>query len=194
MDEVTWPVRVLAECGVTDLVLTNAAGAINRNYRPGEFMLFSDHINFIGANPLRGITNDNRRFVDLSHTYSPRLSQLFLNAARQEKIPLHQGVYLGVSGPTYETPAEIRAFARLGADAVGMSTVPEAIMARYCGMEVAALSCLTNAAAGFSAHRLSHQHVLAAAESSSRKAVALLRAFAGEYEGKAGTPTRRKRS
>lgn len=185
MDSVTWPVRVLAACGVKDLVLTNAAGGINPAFRVGEFMLFSDHINFIGANPLRG-AGDNRRFLDLNETYSARLNASLVRAGERANIPVHQGVYLGVSGPTYETPAEIRAFRTLGADAVGMSTIPEAIMGRYCGMEVAALSCITNAAAGLGSEVLSHQHVLEAAGGSAGKAGDLFHEFALEHGGGSG--------
>lgn len=183
MERVTWPVRVLATCGVERLILTNAAGAINPAYHVGEFMLFSDHINFIGANPLSGLGGlDNRRFLDLKETYSARLRAHFRKAAREAAIPLHEGVYLGVSGPTYETPAEIRAFRALGADAVGMSTIPEAIMGRYCGMEVAALSCITNAAAGLSGEDLSHEHVLTAGVKAASRAGGLFLQYAAEQE------------
>ena len=184
MERVTWPVRVLATCGVERLILTNAAGAINPAYRIGEFMLFSDHINFIGVNPLRGIgVLDNRRFLDLKETYSPRLRERFRQAAKKRGIAIHEGVYLGVSGPTYETPAEIRAFRTLGADAVGMSTIPEAIMGRYFGMEVAAFSCITNAAAGLGGEDLSHEHVLGAGGKAAGRASELFMEYAAEEEG-----------
>ena len=191
MERVTWPVRVLGACGVERLILTNAAGGINGAYRVGDFMLFSDHINFIGTNPLRGMQDDNRRFLDLKETYSPKLRELFHQAGKAAGVPLHDGVYLGVSGPTYETPAEIRAFQRLGADAVGMSTIPEAIMGRYCGMEVAAISCITNAAAGLSDEHLSHEHVLENAQESGARAERLFRGFAAIAE-KSEPPTYEK--
>lgn len=197
METITFPVRVLARCGVTDLILSNAAGAINKKFRPGEFMVLTDHINFTGVNPLRGLSDGSTsRFVDLTETYSRRLNQFFRKAARRADVTAHRGTYIGVSGPSYETPAEIRAFAKMGADAVGMSTIPEAIIARYCGMEVAALSCLTNRAAGLSGERLSHDHVLQAAEHNAAAAGNLLLAFAQEYAGshpKTGLKTERKR-
>jgi inosine/guanosine/xanthosine phosphorylase family protein len=145
-------------------------------------MVLTDHINFMGVNPLRGpATDDKSRFVDLTQAYDPRLNQLLKAAARKSKITLHSGVYLAVSGPSYETPAEIRAFARLGADAVGMSTVPEAIMARQCGLTVAAISCITNPAAGRSKRSLSHADVLEQAERAKDRAAQLLGAFAKLY-------------
>jgi len=179
MDEVTFPMRVLASLGVQAVLLTNAAGGINRRFRAGDFMALSDHINFMGANPLRGATaNDQPRFVDLTKTYNPDLNRLLKKAAQQAKVTLHSGVYLAVSGPSYETPAEIRAFARLGADVVGMSTVPEAIVARQCGLAVAAVSCVTNLAAGRSRQKISHADVLAVAELVKERSARLLTIFA----------------
>lgn len=162
MSQVTYFVRVLAAFGVKDLLLTNAAGGINESFRPGDFMLLTDHINFMGENPLRGPNPPGcERFVSLTRTYSPELSALISQAAERVRIILQRGVYLAVSGPSYETPAEIRAFGRLGADAVGMSTVPEAIVARLCGLNVAGLSCITNLAAGLGeAPELYHKDVL----------------------------------
>jgi len=181
-ERVTFPVRVLAEFGVRDLLLTNAAGGVNRRFRPGDFMCLTDHINFMGVNPLRGEALPGRpRFVDLTQTYDAGLNQLLKKAARQSKVRLLSGVYLAVSGPSYETPAEIRAFARLGADAVGMSTVPEAVVARQCGLQVAAVSCITNLAAGRSDDLLSHAEVLETAEKVKTKAALLLRMFARLY-------------
>jgi purine-nucleoside phosphorylase len=176
--EVTFPIRVLAAFGVRAVVLTNAAGAINPKLRPGDFMALSDHINFMGANPLRGEpVNGPAPFVDLSTTYDPFLNKLLAKAARHARVRLHSGVYLAVSGPCYETPAEIRAFARLGADAIGMSTVPEAIVARHCGMLVAAISCITNAAAGLSSRSICHTEVLETGERVKAQATALLTGF-----------------
>ncbi|HPY29847.1 MAG TPA: purine-nucleoside phosphorylase [Verrucomicrobiota bacterium] len=181
-DEVTFAMRVLAAFGVTDVLLTNAAGGVNARFRPGDFMLLRDHINFMGVNPLRGPAPPGRpRFVDLTQTYDASLSDLLRRAARAARLRLREGVYLAVSGPTYETPAEVRAFARWGADAVGMSTVPEAIVARQCGLRVAGVSCITNLAAGRSPQPLSHAEVLVIAERGAQRAVALLKNFARLY-------------
>jgi len=178
MEVVTFAVRVLAAFGVRDLLLTNAAGGIHRRFRPGDFMCLSDHINMMGANPLRGAPVPGReRFVDLSVVYAPELRRLLATAARKARARLHSGVYLAVSGPSYETPAEIRAFARLGADAAGMSTVPEAIVARQCGLRVAGLSCITNLAAGRARGALSHGEVLKTAASVRQTAAALIEHF-----------------
>jgi inosine/guanosine/xanthosine phosphorylase family protein len=182
MEQVMFPVLVLAKVGVAQVLLTNAAGAINARYSPGDFMMFSDHINFTGVNPVRGFPRDEGKcFVDLTEAYSPDLRAELRAAARKEKITLHEGVYIGVSGPTYETPAEIRAFRKLGADAVGMSTVPEVLAARYCGLKVAAVSCITNRAAGIDGHRLSHEEVLAVGRQNTERASRLIVAFAREH-------------
>lgn len=174
---ITFPIRVLAALGVEAVVLTNAAGAINRRFRAGEFMLLRDHINFMGANPLRGlVAPGGTRFVDLSATYDAGLQRALQQAARRVGVPLRRGVYLAVPGPNYETPAEIRAFARWGADAVGMSTVPEAIVARQCGLRVAAVSCLANLAAGRGG-AVNHAEVLAAGRQRGRAAARWLTAF-----------------
>ena len=179
---VTFAVRVLAEYGIRDLLLTNAAGGVNRTFRPGDFMLVTDHINLMGKNPLRGEAWPGLpRFVDLTRAYDPGLQRLLRRAARQCRRKLRSGVYLALAGPTYETPAEIRAFARLGADAVGMSTVPEAIVARQCDIRVAALSCITNLAAGRSRGLLSHAEVLDVAERVKTLAAQLLKEFAKFY-------------
>jgi purine-nucleoside phosphorylase len=181
MAKVMFPVRALATAGVREFLLTNAAGGINPRYRPGDFMLFADHINFTGVNPLHGFpTARGKCFVDLSEAYAADLRLKLRAAARQEKITLHEGVYLGVAGPTYETPAEIRAFRKLGADAVGMSSIPEAIMAAYCGAKVAAVACITNGAAGLSADRLSHEDVLLAGRQNAGRAARLITAFAAQ--------------
>jgi purine-nucleoside phosphorylase len=185
METVTFPVRVLAEFGVRDLLLTNAAGGINQRFRPGDFMCLADHINLMGANPLRGpLASGRERFVDLTRAYDARLTGILRRAAKKVKLKLHPGVYLAVSGPSYETPAEIRAFARLGADAVGMSTVPETMVARHCGLAVAGLSCITNLAAGRGNALLSHADVLAAGERVRGKAAALVEQFVKLYAAK----------
>lgn len=182
MERVTFATRTLAEFGVRDLLLTNAAGGLNRAFRPGDFMALTDHINFMGVNPLRGPTIPGlMRFVDLTDTYDVQLRQLLLAAGKISGIKLRGGVYLAVSGPSYETPAEIRAFARLGADAVGMSTVPEAIVGRQCGLRIAAVSCITNLAAGMSAKKLSHAEVLETAERVKKSGAQLIGNFAKLY-------------
>ncbi|HXI52336.1 MAG TPA: purine-nucleoside phosphorylase [Candidatus Saccharimonadales bacterium] len=186
LDTVTFPVRVLAAFGIRTLLITNAAGGIYARYRPGDFMCLRDHLNWMGANPLRGPRRPDREsFVDLSQVYEPRLNRILARAARKLRIPLHTGVYLAVSGPSYETPAEIRAFAGLGADAVGMSTVPEAMVARQCGMEVAGLSCITNLAAGRGNALLSHADVLAAGARAGERAAALLEQFVLHHAARA---------
>ena len=182
MERVTFAVRTLAAFGITDLLLTNAAGGINKKFRAGDFTVLTDHINFMGVNPLRGAaTSGLPRFVDLTETYDKKLRELLFHAGKISKLKLQRGVYLAVSGPSYETPAEIRAFAKLGADAVGMSTVPEAIVARHCGLNVAAISCVTNLAAGISKTNLSHAEVLVAAERVKKSGAALIKNFAELY-------------
>jgi purine-nucleoside phosphorylase len=182
MEAVTFPIRVLAEFGARDVLLTNAAGGINRQFRPGDLMRLTDHINLMGTNPLRGPLPPGReRFIDMTRAYDARLGNLLVAAARKIKARLRSGVYLAVAGPSYETPAEIRAFSRLGADAVGMSTVPETIVARQCGLAVAGLSCITNLAAGRGNAFLSHADVLAAGERVKSRAAALIEQFAKLY-------------
>jgi purine-nucleoside phosphorylase len=166
ISDVVFPVRVLGKLGVKSLLLTNAAGGINRELKPGNLMIIRDHINLMGINPLRG-ANDERlgpRFPDMSAVYDQKFQDVI--AAAQKKIGLasKRGVYLALSGPSYETPAEIRMLAALGADAVGMSTVPEAICARHMGLRVAGISCVTNLAAGISTQPLSHKEVTETAE------------------------------
>ncbi len=182
MEQVTVGIRTLAALGMKDVLLTNAAGGINPKFRAGDFMLLADHINLMGVNPLRGPAPKGLpRFVDLTLAYDAQLSGLLVKAAKATRVNLQRGVYLAVSGPTYETPAEIRAFARLGADAVGMSTVPETLVARQHGLRVAALSCITNLGAGLSKTPLSHDEVLETAERVKPTAAALLETFAKLY-------------
>jgi purine-nucleoside phosphorylase len=172
--EVTFPLRALGALGLQALILTNAAGGIQEGYYVGQLVALSDHINFMGWNPLVG-PNEPRlgvrpgagqrcssfglRFPDMTEAYSKRLRALAQQAAKEEDFTLDEGVYLAVSGPSYETPAEIRAFRTLGASLVGMSTVPESIVARHMGIEVLAISCVTNLAAGMGANPLNHQEV-----------------------------------
>src|SRR5262249_1144885 len=157
---------------------TNAAGGINRTFRAGDFMVLTDHINLMGINPLRGAPLANLpRFVDLTCAYDPGLRRLLLKAGRACGLKMREGGYLAVGGPSYETPAEIGGFARLGADAVGMSTVPETIVARQLNLNVAGLSCITNLAAGRSRRPLSHAEVLETADRVKNLAADLLKNF-----------------
>lgn len=155
------PVRVAHALGARILFVSNAAGGIDRDFRAGDLMLIRDHINMMFRNPLIGGARDGEmRFPDMSAPYDPALQQIARDAAREAGIPLREGVYAGLLGPTYETPAEVRMLATLGAQAVGMSTVPEVIAARALGMKVVGISCITNAAAGLSAAPLDHAEVL----------------------------------
>ena len=159
-------------------IARRAAGGVNSRFRAGDFMLLADHINLMGTNPLRGAASPGLpRFVDLTRTYDSDLGRLMERAARKCGVKLRRGVYLALSGPSYETPAEIRAFARLGADAVGMSTVPEAIVARQAAVRVAGLSCITNLAAGLGKGPLSHAEVLETGERVKNLAAQLLKTF-----------------
>ena len=162
MQEITLPIRVLAAIGVKTLVLTNAAGGVNLGYQPGTLMLISDHINYSGMNPLIGknLEKFGPRFPDMSDLYTASLRDAIKEKAAAENIPLEEGVYLMCSGPNYETPAEIRAFRTLGADAVGMSTVPEALVAGHSGLQVVGVSCITNMAAGILNQKLDHSEVV----------------------------------
>ena len=156
-----FPIRVMKLLGIETLIVTNAAGGINLNFRAGDLMLIEDHINFL-PNPLIG-PNDAEfgpRFCDMTYTYTPALRELAQQTAQKMNIALRHGVYMAVTGPNFETPAEIRAFRTLGADAVGMSTVPEALVAGQCGMEVVGISCITNMAAGVLHQKLSHEEVM----------------------------------
>jgi len=173
------PVEIARRLGVPDLLITNAAGAINPAFRPGDLMLLTDHLNFTGINPLSGpvVEGWGTRFPDLTETYSRALRQRLRDAASAADIALREGVYVFTTGPTYETPAEIRAYARLGADAAGMSTVPEAIVAHAAGLRVAALSCITNMAAGILDQPLSHGEVLEETRRAQPRMCALLRAL-----------------
>ena len=159
--EITLPIRVLAALGVKAVVLTNACGGVNLDFKPGDLMLISDHINYSGANPLIGPNMDEfgPRFPDMSDLYTASLRAQIKEKAQEAGIFLREGVYAMYSGPNYETPAEIRMFRMMGADTVGMSTVPEAIVAGHCGMQVVGVSCVTNMAAGVLPVKLSHAEV-----------------------------------
>lgn len=159
MDNVVLPVFLLHALGVRLLIVTNASGAINRAFAPGDLVLISDHLNLMGANPLVGPNDDDLgpRFPSMSHAYSPRLRRLVQGASEKQ---LAEGIYAAVAGPSYETPAEVSMLERLGADMVGMSTVPEVIAARYLGMEVVGISCISNMAAGVHDVPLDHDEVI----------------------------------
>jgi purine-nucleoside phosphorylase len=165
LSTVVFATRVMGRLGVRQVILTNAAGGINTGFAQGALMIIDDHINLLGSNPLVG-ANDERfgvRFPDMSEVYSRRLRALADAAAKARQVPVAHGVYVAVHGPSYETPAEIRFLRTIGADAVGMSTVPEAIAARHMGMEVLGISCITNMAAGVLPQPLVHDEVMATA-------------------------------
>lgn len=165
MDQVTLPIRIMHQLGVHTVLVTNAAGGINPVYMPGDFMLIHDHINLLGTNPLIGAAVDGGvRFPDMSEAYDKALRHQIREWAQRQGIPLQEGIYVATTGPSLETPAEIRAFATLGADAVGMSTVPEVIVARHLGIRVVGLSCITNAAAGISSGPLTHADITETAD------------------------------
>jgi len=162
MQTITMPIRVLAAIGVRNLVLTNAAGGANPSYEPGTLMLMKDHINYSGANPLIGPNLDafGPRFPDVTYLYTPELRTAVKAKAKDAGIHLEEGVYMMFTGPNYETPAEVRMAQILGADAVGMSTVPEALVAGHCGMRIVGISCITNHAAGVTDAKLDHSEVV----------------------------------
>ncbi len=184
--QVTFPMRVLGALGVRTVILTNAAGGIQDGYQIGQLVALSDHINYMGWNPLTGpneprfasIPGAGLRFFDMTEAYSKRLRALASEAAAQEGIDLVEGVYLATPGPSFETPAEIRAFRTLGATLVGMSTVPETIVARHMGIEVLGISCVTNLAAGMGAAKLSHTEVFEAGRRVEHRLAALLKRLA----------------
>jgi purine-nucleoside phosphorylase len=179
LSSVVFGTRVMARLGVRQVILTNAAGGINTAFASGALMIIDDHINMLGSNPLLGV-NDERfgpRFPDMTEVYSKRLRSIADAAAAARGVDLAHGVYLAVHGPSYETPAEIRFFRSIGADAVGMSTVPEAIAARHMGVEVLGISCITNAAAGVLPYPLHHDDVMATAQRVTGSFIALLEAI-----------------
>lgn len=178
MEEVVFPTRTICGLGIQTLVLTNAAGGINTRYRPADLMLIEDHLNLMGDNPLKGpnLAQLGPRFPDLSEAYSHSCLRTLEETAAELSIPVHKGVYAGLLGPTYETPAEIRMYRTLGADAVGMSTVPESIAANHLGVRVAGVSCITNLAAGLSPQKLTHQEVIENSRIGAEKMKRLLQA------------------
>ena len=162
MDEVVFPTRVISALGIHTLVLTNASGGVNTRFRPGDIMLIEDHLNLMGDNPLMGpnIAELGPRFPDLTEAWSRLCIEVVEEAAKELEMSTSRGVYAGVLGPTYETPAEVRMLRALGADAVGMSTIPEAIAANHLGVRVVGVSCITNLAAGLSGRKLTHNEVI----------------------------------
>jgi purine-nucleoside phosphorylase len=178
MQDVVFPARVLARLGVRAVVLTNAAGGVRLTFRPGDLMLMTDHINGFGTNPLIGPNEESlgARFPDMSAVYDAALRKIVKSAAARLRIPLREGVYIGLHGPSYETPAEIRACRKLGADAVGMSTVPEAIALRHAGVRVVGISTITNMAAGILKKPLEHDEVLKTTQRVGARFVSLLTA------------------
>ena len=177
--EVTFPPRVLCGLGIKTLVVTNAAGGIHRDFVPGDLMAITDHVNLAGWNALTG-PNDDRlgpRFPDMSTAYDPALTQLLGRVAQDQGVQLKRGVYAMSSGPSYETPAEIRMMRTIGADAVGMSTVPEVVAAAHMGVRVVGISCITNLAAGIGHHPLSHEEVAETAGRVRNVFIRLLTAF-----------------
>lgn len=179
MGDIAFPVRLMKQLGVEKLVLTNAAGGINRAFRPGDLMLITDHINMTGQNPLIGKNDDayGPRFPDMSRLYDRSLNEIILNTAKNMSVDLKTGVYAFMSGPSFETPAEIRMLEILGADAVGMSTVPEAVCAGHAGMKVAGISCISNMAAGILDQPITEQEVLEMGLMVKEKFSALLKGF-----------------
>lgn len=177
IQKVVFPVKVMKRLGVEKLIITNAAGGVNASFKPSDLMIITDHINFMGTNPLIGINDDSLglRFPDMSEIYTPEYVELVKKVGHETGVDLQEGVYLAFTGPSYETPAEVKMARILGADAVGMSTVPEAIVASWAGMKVIGISCICNSAAGVSTVGLSHEEVIAAANKAKDKFIKLVK-------------------
>jgi purine-nucleoside phosphorylase len=182
LGEVTFPIRLMSALGIKTLILTSAVGGINKKYRPGEMVLIKDHINCMKDNPLRGPHESGfgERFPDMAEIYTPEYRRILLEIARKKKITVREGVYIAVSGPSYETPAEIRAYRSIGADVVGMSVVPEAIVAKQSGLKVVCISYIANMGAGVNREALSHNDVLEMGSKAVVKMEELLREFFGK--------------
>ena len=176
MQEITYPVKVMKALGVKTLILTNAAGAVNESFSPSDLMIITDHINHTGSNPLIGASDETmgERFPDMTEVYKKYLIELAEKCAQKLGIDIQKGVYWANSGPSYETPAEINMIRTLGADAVGMSTVPEAIVANWCGMNILGISCITNSASSITGEKLSHEEVIDAANNAKTKFKSLI--------------------
>jgi purine-nucleoside phosphorylase len=184
LDSVVFPVRALALLGVESLVLTNSAGGFGDTMQPGDFMIIEDHINLTGANPLMGpnLKELGPRFPDMTEAYDRKLISMMETIFSQLGFRYHKGVYCGVTGPTYETPAEVRYLKMIGGKAVGMSTVPEVIAANHLGLRIAALSCITNLAAGISSKKLSHEEVTDTAKKFEIQFTTLLKEFVSQIK------------
>lgn len=182
MSQVTFPIRLMAGLGIKTVMVTNAAGGLRPDWRAGDLMLIRDHINLMGDNPLRGpnLERFGPRFPDLTGAYDSVLRRMAVETAQEQGITLHEGVYAGVTGPSYDTPAEARFLRIIGADAVGMSTVPEVIVARHCGLRVLAVSCLTNILTDGAKDSLDHRDVVTQAAAASENLTRVLR---GVLEG-----------
>ncbi|MCY4523375.1 MAG: purine-nucleoside phosphorylase, partial [Halobacteriovoraceae bacterium] len=177
LEDIVFPVRILASLGIKNLIITNAAGGINRDYSPGDLVIISDHINLMGDNPLIGENHDGGpRFPDMTSCWNPALTENLSNCFSELKMDVKKGVYAALPGPSYETPAEIRMLRTLGADMVGMSSVPELIAAHHLGVKCCGISCISNMAAGLSPHPLSHHDV----ELQAKKAAAGLKKILGK--------------
>jgi len=179
MDVVAYPTRTMATLGIEILIVTNSAGGYGDGMNPGDFMIIEDHINMMGTNPLMGpnIKELGPRFPDMTKAYDPDLIQIAEKIFCAQKTFFHKGIYVGVTGPTYETPSEIRMFKSMGGKAVGMSTVPEVIAANHMGLRVAAVSCITNLAAGISEHKLNHAEVTETAKKVEQKFCSFLKEY-----------------
>jgi purine-nucleoside phosphorylase len=181
LEQVTFPIRVFKLLGIKTLILTNASGGVNVQFSQGALMIISDHLNLLGDNPLRG-PNDTRfgpRFPDMTAVYSPELQEIVIEEAKALNVEVRRGIYAALAGPSYETPAEIHLMRTLGADAVGMSTVPEAIVARHMDLEVLGISCITNMAAGISDEPINHDDVMATGDRVRETFTQLLRKIVG---------------
>lgn len=176
MQEITFPVKVMKALGVKTLILTNAAGAVNESFSPSDLMIITDHINYMGANPLVGANDETlgERFPDMTEVYKKYLIEIAEKCAQKLGIDIQKGIYWANSGPSYETPAEINMVRTLGADAVGMSTVPEAIVANWCGLNILGISCITNSASSITGEKLSHEEVIEAANNAKNKFKSLI--------------------
>ena len=166
LKKITYPIIIMKQLGIKKLILTNAAGGINLNFKSGDLMLITDHMNLMGQNTLVGKNDDTigTRFPDMSEVYTPELRKKVLETAKKLNIELQQGVYCATTGPSYETPAEVKMMRILGADACGMSTIPEAIVAAHAGIKIIGISCITNMAAGINGKKLSHKEVVQTAD------------------------------
>ena len=188
MSLVTLPVRVMKAIGVKQLIITNAAGGVNETFEPGDLMIMTDHINWFGTNPLIGENDEDQgvRFPDMSQTYTQKLIQLARETARETGVNTREGVYVGNTGPSYETPAEVRMIRFVGGDAVGMSTVPEATVARHCEMEVLGISCISNMAAGILDQPLTHGEVIETTEQVKAEFLRFVKTVVQKINGRRG--------